>query len=188
MSVRKKNDSRPTIYISSLPAQKVYEQYVKDMKRLQVKKIDDEHLNDSLQNPREVGRDSKISLLLSTYVNTYIERQKNNKSFRERMFRLCMYSTYGIITIMMVGLAYGLFCTKRSVTDIAAMVTVSVSAIGSIAFLLEIVARYVFPANEEEHIATMVQAIQKNDLEERKLRYENLTQLQAREYANKEKE
>ena len=46
--------------------------------------------------------------------------------------------------------------------------------IGSIAFLLEIIAKYIFPKNEEKNITEIVKAIQNNDLEDKRINIKTL--------------
>lgn len=160
-------------HISLLYGQResLFHQYLKGV-RSNVEKLDDDKLNTSFQNPREVERDSAVTKLLASYVDTYEKRQTDNRGFRQKMFWLCFFAVSALTLAIVFSIVYLLVWTERSITDIVALVTACVAAIGSLAFLLEIIAKYVFPSNEEEHISQMVQAVQKNDLEERKLRYE----------------
>lgn len=156
-----------------------YLKLLKSVHTSTVEQIDDDKLNSSFQNSREVDRDRSVTNLLSHYVDAYEHRQTDNRQFRKLMFILSQIAVYGLILTIIASIVYSLAFTERNVNDIVALVTACISSIGSIAFLLDIIARYVFPSNEEDHIAQMVQAVQKNDLEERKLRYEHQKMLRA---------
>ncbi len=139
--------------------------------RSDVKPLNDDKLNASFQNSREVERDSSVTELLKEYVKAYKYRRDDNRTFRKRMFLLCQIAVYALLVTIVFSIGYSLIFTDRDVNDIVALVTACISSIGSLAFLLEIIAKYVFPSNEEEHTAQMVKSVQSNDLEERKLRY-----------------
>lgn len=72
---------------------------------------------------------------------------------------------FGIFLFGIVVLIVQYFCYKISDWhDIASMITVCTTMMGSLAFLVKIIAEYVFPKNEDENIPILVEAIQKNDL------------------------
>lgn len=126
------------------------------------------------QTKEEQKRDRHVTNMLKEYVEAYTDKRKTNKLYRSRLFWLCFISTALLVLVCIVAIGYCLFFTQRETKDIIALVASCVSVIGAIAFLLEIIAKYIFPPNDEEIAAKVVQTIQANDLEEQKLRIQAL--------------
>lgn len=58
--------------------------------------------------------------------------------------------------------------SNLQVSDLVAFVTACVSFVSLIIGLLTIITRYFFPHNDEKYITTIVESIQKNDLENKR--------------------
>lgn len=127
----------------------------------------------SYQDPfvtsQQKKRDEKVTELLSEYVSFYEKKVKHST--------VCRYLILVPCIIIILGFA-GLLCyiairTLRTelaiqVTDLVAFVTACVSFISLIIGLLTIITKYFFPENDEQYITTIVESIQKNDLENKR--------------------
>lgn len=58
--------------------------------------------------------------------------------------------------------------SEIQVQEVVAFVTACISFISLIISLLTIITKYFFPENDEQYITTIVEAIQKNDLENKR--------------------
>lgn len=65
--------------------------------------------------------------------------------------------------------------SKLDIQDVVAFIAACISFISLIIGLLTIITKYFFPENDEQYITTIVESIQKNDLENKRenARYKN---------------
>lgn len=115
-------------------------------------------------------RDKHITALLSTYVGSYMDKNKDNKKIR----KVIAYTCLGILvlfTIVLLSLIIKNFVVFNVTTyePIVALLTICVTYITSIIGILKIITSYVFPKKDEEYITRIVELIQKNDLENKKI-------------------
>lgn len=78
--------------------------------------------------------------------------------------------------------------TDLDVEKVVAFITACISFISLIIGLLTIITKYFFPENDEQYITTIVESVQKNDLENKKenARYRNGLDTLEQEENNKE--
>ena len=118
-------------------------------------------------------RDQHVTDLLYTYVDTYKTRTKCNFVLKLIVFLGAMIWISVFVIIIYQTANRTLF--ERLFTNTATTITVCVSGIASILGILKIIVTYLFPADEEKYITQIVQLIQDNDLETKKLSVTNTT-------------
>jgi multidrug efflux pump subunit AcrB len=124
---------------------------------------------DPFVTSQQKKRDKKITELLDEYVSFYKKKVHHSTICRYIILGPCMMIVLGFSII----LAYIAIRTLKStttvpVTDLVAFVTACISFISLIIGLLTIITKYFFPENDEQYITTIVEAIQKNDLENKR--------------------
>lgn len=129
----------------------------------------DKQLEDSNQTREQKKRDEQITRLLTEYVDAYHEKAKTNQSFKGILFTVSIILFSCLVSICILYILITMVRDRASVTDAVSLVAVCVTMIGSIAFLLEIIAKHIFPENEEKNITEIVKAIQNNDLEDKRI-------------------
>lgn len=124
---------------------------------------------DPLITKEQKKRDEYITRLLGKYVSFYENKIHHSKICRYIILIPCM-----VIIIAFSGLLIFLSLTVLSVDsdlkiqDLVAFITACVSFISLIIGLLTIITKYFFPENDEQYITTIVEAIQRNDLENKR--------------------
>lgn len=85
------------------------------------------------------------------------------------IFILCLLILIAF-SIVFIILVTDFKITKSSITakDLAGLISVCITFLALIVGILKIITTYVFPEHEEEYITRIVEAIQKNDLENKK--------------------
>ena len=114
-------------------------------------------------------RDKYITDLLNQYVSFYESKVKHSKICRYIILIPCI-SIIIVFSGLLVVLSLKVLNTDNElqVQEVVAFVTACISFISLIISLLTIITKYFFPENDEQHIATIVETIQKNDLENKR--------------------
>lgn len=124
---------------------------------------------DTYATRQQKSRDSKITELLSTYVEVYNYKSKSNKWYKGILFFICV----GILIAFCISFIV-FICNvdfngeSNSVANVIQLISVCITFLGLIVGLLQTITKYVFPENEEEYITRIVELIQTNDLENKK--------------------
>lgn len=137
---------------------------------------------DPLVTKEQKKRDKYISLLLEEYVSFY-----KSKTFHSK---ICRYII--LIPCVLIIIAFSILLLVLStrilnvggnlnIQDVVAFITACISFISLIIGLLTIITKYFFPENDEQYVTTIVESIQRNDLENKRenARYKNLGQTQS---------
>ncbi|MDE6260903.1 MAG: hypothetical protein K2M42_08620 [Oscillospiraceae bacterium] len=130
---------------------------------------DDLGYQDPFVTLEQKKRDKQITELLSEYVKAYKKKVFHSSICRyiilvPCMLIICLFA--GILiyfSMQMVGST-----SQIEVPDIVSFVTACISFISLIIGLLTIITKYFFPENDEQYITAIVEAIQKNDLENKR--------------------
>lgn len=114
-------------------------------------------------------RDKQITELLTQYVQCYKNKAKQTRFYR----RIIIIPSIVIIIAFAAVLIYfackiANFETDLDVSNLAAFITSCVSFVSLVIGLLKIITKYFFPENDEQYITTIVESIQKNDLENKR--------------------
>lgn len=124
---------------------------------------------DPFVTSQQKKRDEKVTELLSEYVTFYKKKVNHSTICRYLILIPCM------VIILCFAALLGYFAlrllnteTAVPVTDLIAFVTACISFISLIIGLLTIITKYFFPENDEQYITTIVEAIQRNDLENKR--------------------
>lgn len=114
-------------------------------------------------------RDRQITELLAQYVQCYKNKAKQTVVYR------WMIIIPSIVIIIAFAAALVYFAVKIAnsggdleVSGLAAFITSCVSFVSLVIGLLKIITKYFFPENDEQYITTIVESIQKNDLENKR--------------------
>lgn len=114
-------------------------------------------------------RDHYITELLNQYVSFYKSKVTHGKVCRYVI--LLPYMAIVIaFSVLLVVLSWRVLSTdsELQIQEVVAFVTACISFISLIIGLLTIITKYFFPENDEQYITTIVEAIQKNDLENKR--------------------
>lgn len=125
--------------------------------------------HDSYQTKEQKNRDTEITKLLRKYVESYSEKVKTQKIGRKVLIILCssIIFLFSIVFLFLV-LYFSLKLTLVNIENIIGLISVCITFLGSILGLFQIITKYCFPEKDEEYITKIVEAIQKNDLENKK--------------------
>ena len=146
-----------------------YNSIVADSSNIELKTISDRdlHRNKNMTDQEE-ERDKKITYLLEYYVSNYNDKIKFNRKYKQVILWFCV----GVLSIFLLGLvAFIVFISINKNIDlesIVGLISIIVSFVGLFVGVLKIITEYVFPKDEEQYITKIVEAIQKNDLENKK--------------------
>jgi len=140
--------------------------------------------NDSLFNetdPKQTRqqrlRDEETTRLYRQFVDSHEEKQKFARNKKNVIFWFCIVWV-SLFTLACVVLSfYTIFYSPKSVNDIIMLISAIVPMVAAIVGTLNIVAKHVFPEDEEKNITEIVKAINDNDLKDKteNLKQENLS-------------
>lgn len=129
----------------------------------------EEQLKDEWLTEQQASRDKKITKLLDLYVTAYENKVNSNPKYRLGIMIGCAVTIIAAI----VGCTYITVniipMEEKSIGDIVALITAFGGVLGTLAGIVQIITKYVFPENEEQYITEIVKAIQTNDLENKKV-------------------
>lgn len=114
-------------------------------------------------------RDEHITQLLEEYVSFYKSKVQHSRKCRYIILVPCI-SIIVAFSLLLGFLSYRILNTETVVLtqSLVAFITTCVSFISLIIGLLTIVTKYFFPENDEQYITTIVESIQRNDLENKR--------------------
>lgn len=114
-------------------------------------------------------RDEHITELLNEYVSCYASKVKHSKICRYIILIPCILIIIAF-SILLIVLSVRLLRTDKNlnIQDLVAFITACVSFISLIIGLLTIITKYFFPENDEQYITTIVESIQRNDLDNKR--------------------
>lgn len=124
---------------------------------------------DPFVTQEQMKRDAEITKLLEAYVKAYQKKVWHSSICRYMILIPCILvivalaGVLGYFTISIFALDACLY-----IEDVVAFVTACISFVSLIIGLLTIITKYFFPENDEQYITKIVEAIQKNDLENKK--------------------
>lgn len=124
---------------------------------------------DPFVTEEQKNRDTQITKLLTKYVESYEQKVKHSVICRYMILVPCILIVCGF-GVMLIYLSVQMLHSQGQVEipDMVSFITTCVSFITLIIGLLTIVTKYFFPENDEQYITTIVEAIQKNDLENKR--------------------
>ncbi len=130
---------------------------------------EDKQFEDRFQTSQQKRRDAKISELLDSYVRAYNNKINTQKLYRKVLFWGCSL----LIVFFSLGIVYTAFQTlkllgKVDVSSLLSIITICITLLTSIIGLIQIITKFCFPEDDEKYITTIVESIQKNDLENKK--------------------
>lgn len=133
---------------------------------------DDESLGyqDPFVTEQQMDRDKLVTELLAEYVRFYEKKVKHSTVCRYVILIPCVLIIC-VFSVMLLFFAAQMLGPSQSGvqgSDLAAFITACVSFISLIIGLLTVITKYFFPENDEQYITTIVEAIQKNDLENKR--------------------
>ena len=140
---------------------------------------EDAELGDDIHQTKEQRkRDREITKLLEKYVEVYYDKVETQRVYRNILFYGCCI----IILLFSGGIAavsiYALLGYQDGdITKLISIITICLTLLTSVLGLVTTITKYCFPENDEEYITRIVEAIQTNDLENKKenLKYEKDT-------------
>lgn len=122
---------------------------------------------DNFKTEQETKRDEFITDLLMEYVNSCKDKFQFKKIYKEKLFKVCIFSISALILLMIV-ICILLVCRRDGLDLIIPFISTCVTFIGSFIGILKIIVKYIFPENDEKYITEIVQLIQNNDLANKK--------------------
>ena len=134
-----------------------------------VKQDSDLDYKDPFLTLQQKKRDQKITELLTEYVNFYKKKVRHSTICRYLILTPCVLIILGFAVLLgYFALRIVHAAAPLEIGDLVAFVTACVSFISLIIGLLTIITKYFFPENDEQYITAIVEAIQKNDLENKR--------------------
>ena len=134
-----------------------------------VKQDSDLDYKDPFVTLQQKKRDQKITELLTEYVNFYKKKVRHSTICRYLILTPCVLIILGFAVLLgYFALRIVHAAAPLEIGDLVAFVTACVSFISLIIGLLTIITKYFVPENDEQYITAIVEAIQKNDLENKR--------------------
>ena len=124
---------------------------------------------DNYTTKEQRKRDKKVTELLEQYVEGYKYKNKSNKWYKGILFGFSCLILF-VFSVVFIFLILNIDFAPESVSSaiVVEVITVCITFLSLIVGILTIIAKYVFPENEEEYITRIVEIIQNNDLENKK--------------------
>ena len=114
-------------------------------------------------------RDVSTTDLYIAFIDNYKSNKLFSRKYKVVICRWCLW-IIAILTASIVATILIVVCsTERKVGDIVTMVTAVASLIGTIIGILTIVAKHLFPENEEKHMTEIVKLIHENDFKNKEV-------------------
>jgi lipopolysaccharide export LptBFGC system permease protein LptF len=107
-------------------------------------------------------RDKMYTELLRHYIDTTKLKSKLNESYKRNFYRLVMAIFVGL-AISFVALSIAAFFAKDKATGVGLATANVAGLISAIIVLPRIIAKHLFPENEDEHMVRLVEKMQNND-------------------------
>ena len=119
---------------------------------------------DKLETREQKKRDANYSQLLSTYAEEIAEKRKTNKIYKHFIFwtSLSLFVLVALASIIMVILAI-------IKTNLANVLVGSVSLLSTMLTMPKMLIQYLFPIDEQLSNAKLIEIMQNNDLENKRL-------------------
>lgn len=129
----------------------------------------DKGFRDIYATEQQLLRDVQITTLLTYYVEAYNKKRKSNPNYKKAIFGVSIIVLLSF-SIMFLVLLYRYANVSNTVVinNIVALITVCITYLTLVIGILKIITKYVFPQKEEEYITRIVEAIQRNDLKNKK--------------------
>lgn len=135
-----------------------------------VSKESELNYTDPYATAEQKKRDSQVTELLTAYVTSYKKKVRHSTICRYVILIPCI-AIVVVFAGILVYFSFRIMNTKSTVriSDLATFITACISFISLIIGLLTIVTKYFFPENDEQYITQIVDSIQKNDLENKRV-------------------
>ena len=126
-----------------------------------------------------IERNILLTNLLKNYIESHSEKNEMNKKFKKILFY-----TFVLAFILFTGAVIVVFIktdlNEATVPLVVSLLSVGATYIGSIFIAYEIMFRYLFPADEEKDMISMIKTVIENDL-----KVEEFASLQLADHAKK---
>ena len=134
----------------------------------------DKGFKDIYATEQQMLRDVQITTLLTYYVEAYNIKRNSNPKYKRVIFATSII-ILSLFSIMFLVLLYKYANVSNTIVinNIVALITVCVTYLTLVIGILKIITKYVFPQKEEEYITRIVEAIQRNDLKNKKANIES---------------
>lgn len=108
-------------------------------------------------------RDYLYSSLLGVYIDSYKDKAEKNKFYKNIFFWITMVSFCVIVLGSLAALIWVALKKGGGISDIAVVAGSAGSIISAIIVLPKIIAKHLFPMDEDKNMLDMVQKMQAND-------------------------
>ncbi|MDP4153551.1 MAG: hypothetical protein Q8865_08975 [Bacillota bacterium] len=114
-------------------------------------------------------RSDLYTALLNAYVTDFDFRHKSNRYYKKRFFNIVMIifciSIFGAIAVLMIIAFKGV----GNSADITLVISSFATILSTLIIIPQIIAKYLFPLDEDDKVADMVKTMQQNDFKTREL-------------------
>ena len=130
----------------------------------------EDSLRDRFQTQEQRKRDEFVTRLLSLYVDAYDGKTYFVDKWRNWLIGIVLGGiVLTILGLITVAVLVSIFLKEQTVESVVSVVTAFASLLGVFVGLMKIITEYIFPKDDEKYITQIVQAIQKNDLENKRV-------------------
>lgn len=146
-----------------------FSKFLKDSLFTKAETEDELGYKDPFVTKEQKKRDEHITRLLDKYVSFYESKVTHSKICRYIILVPCM-AVIIAFSVMLIILSVRVLNVENDlhIQDVVAFITACISFISLIIGLLTIITKYFFPENDEQYITTIVESIQRNDLENKR--------------------
>ncbi len=127
-------------------------------------RIDDYHFKDASGYGRQYDRrDELYADLLSNYIEQSKEKADKNVEYKQAFFYIVMAAFCLMILLPLVAIIIVAIRGDNNATAIVALSTSAVSILSAIIILPKIIAKHLFPTDEDKNMIDLVKSMQEND-------------------------
>lgn len=108
-------------------------------------------------------RDNLYTDLLCNYIEIYKTKEKHKKIFKIVFFVIVMFVFLGVITGCVLSMCYIAVNGIYDAESVGIVIADMAGIISSIIIIPQIIAKHLFPTNEESFMLDMVKSMQNND-------------------------
>lgn len=111
-----------------------------------------------------VQRNRKLTNLLDDYITQRSKRVKENRVLKFIIFGFFL-ALLAVLTAAVIVFVYSRRDSEENLASAISLVSVSVTYLGSLIGVFEIMSKYLFPTDEEKDTISMIQAVINNDVQ-----------------------
>lgn len=110
-----------------------------------------------------VNRNALLTKLLESYIDSHSKKVSENRRYKRIMF-IVFLLVFVSFTFVLLWIFLNINLDSANISQVASLLSVGATYIGSIFVAYEIMFKYLFPTDEEKDMISMIKTVIENDL------------------------